>query len=332
MASSLLTHTHKGLGFATLALGALTVVGFAAMLGNGDLMQAWVVRRTAEPTWKILDEEQVMSGATIPADTHVLFHIPLSVERIDREVLLGGKGKDVRYWGYCLPENAPPEIVARRTGFPGLIFLSEREREVRAAANYKAVKSFSLTNLPTKEELEASTKRTVGVIRHQIDVFTGGQLCYVMTEEPLAIGIDPDQDRVNTKVERAYGSDPEKPDTDGDGILDGIELKTDTDMLHRDTDGDGILDGIEDANWNGEPDAGETDPRVKDSDRDGLCDGLCRMRLSNGQVLYNGEDKNLNGTVDEGETNPLKVDSDGDGTHDLEEYLVCLTQGKRVCK
>ena len=111
-----------------------------------------------------------------------------------------------------------------------------------------------------------------------------------------------------------------------------------TDPSNPDTDGDGIPDGVEDANRNGwtdgdgtslpltatiaqyaaaRPNAGdwpnnmiesfetwtETSPTKADCDGDGLSDGF-------------GEDKNLNGIVDPGETNPLDPDSDDDGLPD----------------
>ena len=55
-------------------------------------------------------------------------------------------------------------------------------------------------------------------------------------------------------------TDPTNPDTDGDGLNDGLESgvngdadpTTTTDPLNPDTDGDGIPDGVEDANQDGE--------------------------------------------------------------------------------
>ena len=77
------------------------------------------------------------------------------------------------------------------------------------------------------------------------------------------------------------GTDPDNPDTDGDGLGDGVELDSDrninrrngTDPLNPDTDGDGLPDGVEDANGNGEVDSGETDPNNPDTDGGGLSDG-----------------------------------------------------------
>jgi len=115
----------------------------------------------------------------------------------------------------------------------------------------------------------------------------------------------------------AFGSitDPANPDTDGDGIPDGIEDAngngwTDGDgkslpanatiaqySTHRPNTGDwpnGRIDSWE--TWT------ETSPNDSDSDDDGLEDGE--------------EDANKNGLVDSGETDPRKWDTDGDGLAD----------------
>ncbi|MGA9524494.1 MAG: adventurous gliding motility lipoprotein CglD [Myxococcaceae bacterium] len=108
------------------------------------------------------------------------------------------------------------------------------------------------------------------------------------------------------------------PDADGDGLPDVVEdangngaydAPNETNLNNPDTDGDGIPDGIEDKNRNGLVNAGETNPRRRDSDCDGLIDGP-----SQGAVL--GEDLNANGTVDMAETDPTRFDTDGDGIAD----------------
>lgn len=333
MASNALHRIRNGLKAltATLAIATAAVL-IPSFVPSNTPTQALIARQKSHDAWVVIDEAQVMSGATVPPDVNVVFHVPLSVTKISRDILFGQRGDDVRYWGYCYPENQDSSVVDRRVGLKGLLFLSEKERAVRARKAEDERPKFGLGNLPTKDDLARAAARPQTVFRHQIDFFKGGQLCYVMAEAPLPIGLDDDGDRLNAKLEKDLGTDELLDDTDADGILDGIEVRYGTDPLQRDTDLDGIIDGIEDANWNGLIDAGETDPRSTDYDRDGLCDGLCRKRLANGQVLYVGEDRNLNGQVDDGETDPRTWDTDGDGMGDLPEYLVCLTQGKRACK
>ena len=126
-------------------------------------------------------------------------------------------------------------------------------------------------------------------------------------------------------------TNPNNPDSDGDGIKDGVEdanrngwvngdgklLQLTTSTFTADRPG-----GITSSDWpNNKRDAGETwletSPTKADSDEDGLNDGY-------------GEDKNFNGAIDGDtnsnraydaseawiETNPLNSDSDGDSLPD----------------
>jgi hypothetical protein len=299
---------------------------------NGTInMQAFLVKQPESIPWISITEEEVGSGATIPKNTNGVFHLPLNFTSIDREILLGHQGKKVRYWGYCFPENYDPKITTNREGFPGLMFLSEKEQSERAKQERANEPQFTLVNLPTKLQVESLKTRRKGSIRHQINFFKPGMLCYIQTETALSIGMDIDADGLNNKLESEIGTDQGNPDTDGDGIGDGKEYLFKTSPTLRDTDGDGVIDGVEDKNWNGIMDVGETDARTKDSDRDGLCDGMCRIRLSNGQQIYAGEDKNLNGIVDGGETNPLKGDSRGDKYNDFQRFIKCILDGAGNC-
>lgn len=61
-----------------------------------------------------------------------------------------------------------------------------------------------------------------------------------------AISNDIDGDGLSNEEEEILGTDPENPDTDGDGLSDREEVKIyHTDPLHEDTDLDGYLDGPE---------------------------------------------------------------------------------------
>ncbi len=155
--------------------------------------------------------------------------------------------------------------------------------------------------------------------------------------QEAALGTDPndadtDDDGIDDYQETVAGADgfitdPLNPDSDADGIWDGIEdglvsgvpdpdgagplegtdpavfvpdadPLTTTDPSSTDSDSDGLPDSIEDVNGNGAQDAGETDASNPDSDGDSLADGV--------------EDANANGSVDLGETDPLNPDTDGD--------------------
>jgi outer membrane protein OmpA-like peptidoglycan-associated protein len=105
---------------------------------------------------------------------------------------------------------------------------------------------------------------------------------------------DPDNDGLSNDVEKQLGTDPNKADTDGDGLSDGDEVNVyKTNPLKADSDGDGLNDGDEIKVY-------KTDPNKADTDGDGLKDG--------DEVLkYH--------------TDPLKVDTDGDGLSDGDEVL-----------
>lgn len=118
---------------------------------------------------------------------------------------------------------------------------------------------------------------------------------------------DDDNDGLTDVAERdIHRTNSLSPDTDGDGLNDGLEVDTLTDPLTVDSDGDSLCDGLlvfpgrciglvgEDQNENGIVDDGETDPRKADTDSDGLNDGL---EVTTG-------------------TNPLADDTDGDGLKD----------------
>ncbi len=149
-------------------------------------------------------------------------------------------------------------------------------------------------------------------------------------------------------------TDPNNPDTDGDGLDDGWETKyaddangadgkalnpLDSSDGQSDNDGDGLSNTVEYAQtWSDEMgvlQANKTNPRKKDTDGDGSTDKVEVLGLyqaatptgsnpnekdTDGDGLNDGvEDKNHNGLTDPGESSPRKKDSDGDGLSDAQE-------------
>ena len=108
-------------------------------------------------------------------------------------------------------------------------------------------------------------------------------------EQPL---VDSDGDLLSDALELDLGTDPYNPDTDGDGLPDGVEVNLlETDPLNVDTDGDGLSDGVEVTTLG-------TDPLDPDTDGDGLDDGP---------------------EVNHWHTDPNDRDTDGDGYRDGKE-------------
>ena len=127
------------------------------------------------------------------------------------------------------------------------------------------------------------------------------------------------------------------PDSDNDGLLDGVELTgaNPTNPDNPDSDGDGLTDGAEDTNKNGAVDPGETNPNNPDTDADALTDG-CEVNGTNptnpvdadsdNDTLLDGQedvDKDCSlADVGVTETDPNNADTDADGLNDALEPQV----------
>jgi hypothetical protein len=75
---------------------------------------------------------------------------------------------------------------------------------------------------------------------------TGNESPWSQTVSVTLPAVDTDSDGLSDDEERTWGTDPDDPDTDTDGLLDGEEVHTYiTDPLAPDTDGDGSSDGDE---------------------------------------------------------------------------------------
>ncbi|MSP93072.1 MAG: hypothetical protein EXR79_14935 [Myxococcales bacterium] len=140
-----------------------------------------------------------------------------------------------------------------------------------------------------------------------------------------AIDGDLDGDTLDNKTEVKLGLHPLKADTDGDGILDPVELDKLT--APADTDGDGKIDALDlDSDNDGLPDSQESglDPKQLtlpqkpvDSDGDGMAD--YRDTDSDDDTLPDGDE------VTKYKTNPRKTDTDGGGLRDDVEVLQTKT-------
>ena len=147
----------------------------------------------------------------------------------------------------------------------------------------------------------------------------GGRYCLQLADPDLLLADTP----VSLVYRLGTGTSPASPDTDGDGLSDGDELRgcPATSPLEADTDGDGRSDRDE---LLGDP---ETDPLDPDMDGDGLPDGwevlrgLCPTNSADGAWVDSDLDGLSNGEEMEAGTDPLDPDTDGDGLGDLAELL-----------
>ena len=137
------------------------------------------------------------------------------------------------------------------------------------------------------------------------------------SNSPATSASDSDFDGLSDADEARLGTDPNDPDTDDDGLLDGQEAGpggTGTDPRKRDTDNDDLPDGLEtSASGPG------TSPVNPDTDGDGILDGVELSHTptptnplswdTDGDGRGDGdEDANHNGRVDPGETDPRIAD------------------------
>ena len=126
----------------------------------------------------------------------------------------------------------------------------------------------------------------------------------ILTAQWLEVGddTDTDGDGVIDSLEILLLMDKEKSDTDGDGLDDGLEISIGTSPLKADSDDNGIKDSDEDYDKDGVPNLIEiqmgANPMLEDSDKDGLLDG---------------EEVKIH------KTNPILADTDGDGADDKTE-------------
>lgn len=309
------------LKYATLLMFGIFLTVAAASIFRGtqnSALEGRVLPQDKEPERVFFDPPRVTEGFTAPADTHVVFTVPLGIQPITRVILLGGDLNDEkRYWGYCFSGNENANREKNYTGrklYDGKFFYSKGERDARRP-NPRGQEDIIDITL-------GQSDRTRFDLASEIEIFEGGEMCYLMSSLPLPVGLDDDNDELNNRLETDLKSDPNVVDSDGDSIPDGKEvLIMKTSPITDDTDFDGLPDYLEDLNQNGQMDATETSALHPDTDRDELCDGDGSGRRCPEE--YNspikGEDKNQNGLVDQGETDPRKFDTDKNGVNDKDQ-------------
>ncbi len=326
----------QALKYATMTIaGVIAVIAIVALTKNDTNLSGFVLRSKQPgviPTMHFTSQ-QLLEGFTAPPDTHVIFEVPAGV-RIPQITLFGGRdyNENIRYWGVRFTGNEQSRKAAGKTGrdiYDGPFFYSLAERKAQSKA----------PDAPADTDLVGIRKGTAPAPRAPAsiaEIITEGEY-YLMASEPLYVSVDNDGDEVNNYREKLAGTNPHNPDSDGDGITDGIEIVVGkTNPLDPDTDHDGLDDGIEDKNRNGIADYGESSPRSADSDNDGLCDGTgtdngcpekkesycvtdqygernCNVRTVS--PVY-GEDLNQNGVVDNGETSPVNPNTYGIDDYD----------------
>ncbi|MCR8501781.1 MAG: hypothetical protein NDP19_05655, partial [Crenarchaeota archaeon] len=125
-------------------------------------------------------------------------------------------------------------------------------------------------------------------------------------------------------ITRHVYPDPTKVDTDGDGISDYTEFLVGSDPTRADTDGDGLPDNDECRR--------RTDPKKVDTDGDGLSD-YDEIYVWKTDPLSKDTDGDGLSDYDEiyvWKTDPLRADTDGDGLSDYDEIYVWKTDPLRA--
>lgn len=297
-----------------------------------------------------LDADRLRAGVSAPTDSHVIFTVPATTERIATSLMVGGPDhwNNSQYWGYCYGNES-------WTGtYDGQFFFSMGARKA-------AMKQTKAADNDLLGILNDTRKKTPEGLASIAEILHANQTCYLMANGKdfpggVPMGTDDDGDSLNSKLETEFGTNPQNADTDGDGISDGDEVfKTKTDPLFNDTDRDGLKDLCEDKNANGHLDKGETSALVSDTDRDGLCDGKgfvdgggyrsgcpeprsmqCGVSLSGERLCVErvtspvfGEDMNENCIVDAGETDPKNAETFGRPDWDYKWSKLPMINGAR---
>ena len=159
---------------------------------------------------------------------------------------------------------------------------SSQDRELQAEALYNLGNvAYRQHDLPQAEQLYKSAlelnsddqdaKFNLEFVRREMEN-------QPQEQDPSSEGSDDNEDRGSEQQDNSSATAPNDSDGPNDSDEDGLPDETErggqnpTDPENPDSDGDGLRDGEEDANANGQVDAGETDPNLADTDGDGRND------------------------------------------------------------
>ena len=135
---------------------------------------------------------------------------------------------------------------------------------------------------------------------------------------------DSDLDGLTLDQEKTIGTDPENSDSDGDGLIDGLEFNQyKTNPLGQDSDLDGLDDNEEVKNYT-------TNPNKMDTDSDGLSDGDEVLKHKTDPLREDSDNDGISDLdeITKTKSNPTKSDSDDDGLKDgdeLNKYKTSIT-------
>ncbi len=164
----------------------------------------------------------------------------------------------------ALHGQEPPEFAPAEFGSPDQTMFMPSTATLSGTPRFTqaAVPTGTIVNPPSPPESKRSyvpwlIGGVVGAIALIFLAFWlggGGQLdvaaslsATATAEQALLLTLDRDQDGLPNAEELALGTDPDNPDSDGDGLDDGYEGRIPClNPLEADVDGDGILDGEDD--------------------------------------------------------------------------------------
>ncbi|MGI9239577.1 MAG: hypothetical protein ACR2RV_02180, partial [Verrucomicrobiales bacterium] len=187
-------------------------------------------------------------------------------------VYLGATLQPTAYWSLGAPSSSPLQQMSWAKIYPPGNGFRTVEQNGDDESNFPwATAVMSLFTLPANDD-DQDGMDDAWETAHQLDPAIDDS------------NADPDDDDSTNLEEFALRSDPQNPDTDGDGLQDGVESNSGTYMdatdtgtspILRDSDRDGLDDGVENPSLSSDgPDQHRTDPNMIDSDSDGYGDLL----------------------------------------------------------